>query len=208
MSTLINDEKADSYHHGDLRNTLLALGTEMLAESGVAALSLRKLAQRAGVSHNAPYQHFPDKESLLAAIAEQGFRLLGDAMDSAQADPTHSDPIERLIATGQSYVVFALNHPAHYQLMFGPLNNEAYPDLRATSHDTLAKLVHLVATLQASGHLRPAPPRDVATAIWSLVHGLSAILIANKLPDYIRTQRDDDALSTEMLRHLLAGLRA
>lgn len=208
MTTLTVDEKISKYHHGDLRNTLLALGTEMLSEAGVAALSLRKLAQRAGVSHNAPYQHFPDKESLLAAIAEQGFRLLGEAMDSAQANPTYPDPIERLIATGQSYVTFALNHPAHYQVMFGPLNNDAYPDLKATSHDTLAKLINIVAALQASGHLRPTPPLDLAATIWSCMHGLSAILIANKLPDYIRTQRDAAALSATMLRHLLTGLLA
>jgi AcrR family transcriptional regulator len=70
------------YHHGNLRNALIAIATELLAEEGVHALSLRKMAQRAGVSHNAPYMHFADREAVLVAIAEEGFRLLSVEVES------------------------------------------------------------------------------------------------------------------------------
>ena len=63
----------DKYHHGNLRNKLIAIATELLSEEGAHSLSLRKISQRAGVSHNAPYMHFADKEAVLAAIAEEGF---------------------------------------------------------------------------------------------------------------------------------------
>ena len=71
------------YHHGNLRNALLAIATELLVEDGIQALSLRKMAQRAGVSHNAPYMHFADKEAVLAAIAEEGFRRLAIEVEAA-----------------------------------------------------------------------------------------------------------------------------
>ena len=69
-----------TYHHADLRAALLASAAQILEEQGVASLSLREVARRAGVSHNAPYRHFPDRDSLLAQMAAEGFGQLGDAM--------------------------------------------------------------------------------------------------------------------------------
>ncbi|HRF96152.1 MAG TPA: helix-turn-helix domain-containing protein, partial [Aggregatilineales bacterium] len=86
----------NTYHHGDLRNALLVGATEMLAQEGVHGLSLRQVAKHIGVSHNAPYQHFPDKEALIAAIAEQGFIRLGEAMDDAVATVSAQDALSRL----------------------------------------------------------------------------------------------------------------
>ena len=72
-----------TYHHGDLKNALIKAGVEILSQEGVEGLSLRKVAQRAGVSHNAPYSHFPDKQSLIAAISTEGFRQLYGELDAA-----------------------------------------------------------------------------------------------------------------------------
>lgn len=206
MSTLKNNEKSRMYHHGDLRNTLIQLGTEMLIESGEAALSLRKLAQRAGVSHNAPYQHFPDKEALIAAIAEDGFRLLGEALAAAVADSAATDPQGRLIALGRGYVRFALAHPSHMQVMFGPLPASRYPSLAERSLATLDILTRAVREAQAVGHLRPDDSGDAALGVWMLLHGLSAVLIAGKIPDTLRRDRDADALTERFVTLLCAGL--
>src|SRR5919106_3067320 len=99
-----------TYHHGDLRTALLQTAAKILEKQGLVALSLRELARLAGVSHNAPYRHFPDRDSLLAALAAEGFELLGDALQSR--------PRREM---GEAYVEFALAHPERFRLMFGGL---------------------------------------------------------------------------------------
>ncbi len=83
MSTSVRRKQA--YHHGDLRASILRAGWHLLEKQGIAALSLREAARRAGVSHNAPYRHFTDRDSLLAALAAEGFAALGQAMREAAA---------------------------------------------------------------------------------------------------------------------------
>src|SRR5690349_3579164 len=97
-----------TYHHGDLRPALLKAAGRVLEKEGPAALSLRELARRAGVSHNAPYRHFADREALLAALAADGFRMLGEVLGVASS--RHR---------GEAYVRFALEHPQLFRLMFG-----------------------------------------------------------------------------------------
>lgn len=207
MSTLENHENTRAYHHGDLRNTLIQLGTVMLLESGEAALSLRKLAQRAGVSHNAPYQHFADKDALIAAIAEEGFRILGTAIDkNLPASDSQQVAEARLMAVGRAYVDFALAHPAHLQVMFSSFPSAQYPSLVQQSTQTLARLVVLLQDIGAQGHLRDASTEDAALAVWMLLHGLSAILIADKIPAALRQDRSAPELTDTFVRMLCHGL--
>jgi AcrR family transcriptional regulator len=206
VSTLKKDESKQSYHHGDLRNTLVQIGTEMLIESGEASLSLRKIAQQAGVSHNAPYQHFSDKNALLAAIAEDGFRLLGEAMDMATHDLIDDTPLERLIAVGQAYVAFAIGHPSHLQLMFGSFSSADYPRLAERAHETLQKLITIVGEIGAEGQLNDDNIHDVSTAVWMTLHGMSAMLNASKLPPYIQQNRPPDILVERFIEMICKGL--
>lgn len=207
MSTLENHESTRAYHHGDLRNTLIQLGTAMLLESGAAALSLRKLAQRAGVSHNAPYQHFADKDALIAAIAEEGFRILGAAIDKSLTDSdSQQDAEARLTAVGQAYVDFALAHPAHLQVMFSAFPSAQYPNLVQQSTQTLARLVAVLQDIGAQGRLRDASTEDAALAVWMLLHGLSAILVAHKVPTALRQDRSARDLTNTFVRMLCRGL--
>src|SRR3970040_1414973 len=97
-----------TYHHGDLRTALLRSSSKILEKEGVSKLSVREAARRAGVSHNAPYRHFPDRESLLAGIATEGFSMLGAALQGSSGK-----------AMGEDYVRFALEHPQRVRLMFG-----------------------------------------------------------------------------------------
>jgi AcrR family transcriptional regulator len=196
---------SERYHHGDLRNTLIQLGTEMLIEKGEASISLRQLAQRAGVSHNAPYQHFADKDALLAAIAEDGFRMLAEAMEAADTGSA-SDPQARLTALGRSYVQFALAHPSHLQLMFGTFPSSDYPSLQAASYATFERLAAAVNEIRAAGQLASFAPEDAAAMLWMLVHGLSAILIADKIPESIRRGRTADELTEMFVEMVCVGL--
>jgi AcrR family transcriptional regulator len=165
------------YHHGDLRNTLIKVATELLAEEGTHALSLRKMAQRAGVSHNAPYMHFADKEAVLAEIAEEGFRLLAIEIESAIATAENST-YRQLIAASNAYIRFALDRPNHLQVMFRPYEVEKYPSLLAASQTALNCLFELVKSGQENHTLIAGDTHQMTKSIWAMVHGVAVISIA------------------------------
>lgn len=194
------------YHHGDLRNALLEAGVEMLKEEGIESLSLRKLARKVGVSHNAPYMHFADKEAVLAAIAQQGFQLLGEAIDAGQQQVINEPFETRLMTAARSYVSFALKHPNHLMVMFGQLDSSDYPDLMETAHITFGKLVQIMRDGQQSGDLKDYPPEQLALQLWMNVHGLSALLITQKIPDYARQALSDEAITELSVRMLYTGI--
>lgn len=156
-----------TYHHGDLKPALLAAASEILASQGLAGLSLREVARRAGVSHNAPYRHFPDRDSLLAELAAQGFRRLGAAMAG-----------KRGREMGEAYVRFALDNPSLFRLMFsGQLQSGTYPALRAAGRATYESLVTAF-----RGQPGVADADKAAAAAWSLVHGLAQLLLDGHFP--------------------------
>lgn len=156
-----------TYHHGDLKATLLIAASEILAKQGLAGLSLREVARRAGVSHNAPYRHFPERDSLLAELATEGFRRLGSAMAG-----------KRGRGMGEAYVRFALDNPNLFRLMFsGQLHSDSYPALRAAGRTTYESLVE--AFREQPG---VADADKAAAAAWSLVHGLAQLLLDGHFP--------------------------
>jgi AcrR family transcriptional regulator len=167
------------YHHGNLRGALIAVATDLLAEEGIHPLSLRKIAQKAGVSHNAPYMHFADKEALLAAIAEEGFRLLLETVEESVAKLDKSTR-ERLIAASTAYVNFALNYPSYLQVMFYPYDLDKYSSLREASQSSLDYLFNLVKAGQESKELIPGDAYEMTKTIWAMVHGVATLSTAYK----------------------------
>src|SRR5579863_8499862 len=109
--------KRRRYHHGDLRREILNASLALISEKGVGALSMRQVASRAGVTHGAPYHHFADRAAILAALAEEGFLILAEALRSALGDIPPSNHRGRFEAIGLTYFGFAVTHPAHFQLM-------------------------------------------------------------------------------------------
>jgi AcrR family transcriptional regulator len=169
---------ARPYHHGDLKNALIAGALKQIAARGAGALSLREVARCTGVSHASTYRHFPNKESVLATIAEQGFRKLSQAMRiAAQGD---CDPQEKLHRAGAAYVEFGVSHPHHLQVMFGGfiVSDEAYPGLAEASKEAYELLTSTVRAGQKAGQIQSKDPQLIALAAWSQVHGL-ALLIAS-----------------------------
>src|SRR3954447_7593659 len=120
------------YHHGNLRRVLLDGALEAIAEQGAANLSLRDVARRAGVSHAAPAHHFGDKQGLLTAIAIEGFTGLHSVTSAAAGDH---------VAGGLAWIRWALEHPAHYEVMFMPgllrLDDPELVSIRARGTDVL-----------------------------------------------------------------------
>src|SRR5271165_5836654 len=107
--------RGSSYHHGNLRQALLNAGLELVTQKGINGFTLREVARRAGVSHNAPYAHFRARADLVAALAAQGVRGLRDALAEAR-DRTTGNAIDRLRSTGVAYVRFAIQNPAAFRL--------------------------------------------------------------------------------------------
>lgn len=194
------------YHHGDLRNALILIATELLSEDGLHALSLRKMAQRAGVSHNAPYMHFADKEAVLVAIAEEGFRLLEVDVESAIAQ-SGSSTREQLIVASQAYVRFALGHPDHVQVMFRPVDGAKHPNLVKASQSSLNRLFELVKSGQENGELNSGDTQAMTKAIWAMAHGISAISIAYQTSIMSPTKSLED-ITSMFVSFLLDGLAA
>ncbi len=170
------------YHHGNLKNVLIEAAISQIATHGARALSLREISRSIGVSHASTYRHFPNKESVLATIAEQGFEKLTRAMEAA-ARPHTGDAPAMLQATGVAYVEFGVGYPHHLQIMFGDLipDHDSYPRLVESSKKAYEVLVSVVREGQQTGRLRAQDARLVALAAWSQVHGLAMLIASGQI---------------------------
>ncbi|MCA1270125.1 TetR/AcrR family transcriptional regulator [Streptomyces rubiginosohelvolus] len=175
-------ERERTYHHGDLRRAILAAALDVIATEGPAALSLRDLARRAGVSHAAPAHHFKDRTGLLTAVAAEGYALFADALAGAP------DLRER----GVAYVRFAATHPAHFQVMFQPdLHRADDPDLLAARARATDALRAGVADLPSAG--RGEDDRLAGVAAWSLAHGFATLLLSGNLAEALEGRDPEEA---------------
>ena len=163
----------------DSRERILEAAVKLMSREGLAALSMREVARRAGVSHQAPYHHFENREAILAAIAEEGFRQFNAAVESASGNSA----VARLIAAGHAYVRFALSHPAHFQVMFRPelVDLEKYPSAMAEASRGFAILQSLIDGIVREKLLPPRLAGGTAIVTWSFVQGLSGLLLEGPL---------------------------
>lgn len=171
-----------SYHHGDLKNALIGAGVAILSEEGLEGLSLRKVAQRAGVSHNAPYSHFADKQSLIAAISTEGFQQLYESLDAA-ITANLKKPRKQLLQAALAYARFALEHRDTFKIMFsGVLEKEKeYPAFVEISQKTFRRVVDIVRACQKAGLLKSKSAELTAVAVWGQVHGIVSLALEGQI---------------------------
>jgi AcrR family transcriptional regulator len=174
-------KRGQSYHHGRLRDALVAAAIDILREEGFSGLTLRSVARAAGVSHAAPKNHFSGLPALLAAVAEEGFRRLHAALVSAGR--AVEAPVDRLLAMGTGYVQFAVSSPGHFRAMFHPalVARGRYPGLDRASAAALEALYAVIAEGQARGAVRGGDPRLLSLTAWSLAHGLATLAVDDQL---------------------------
>jgi AcrR family transcriptional regulator len=165
-----------TYHHGDLPEAILQAAAAAVLRDGVAAVSLRGLAREVGVSHTAPRHHFGDKRGVITALATQGYRLLAERLGQARLEGTFLD-------VGVAYVRFALEHPAHYQVMFRP----ELVDVTEAGH--VAALAEVRLALVSSGEVSAGGSAMRARGIDSDAEGVEAGLesVQSGLPVLART---------------------
>lgn len=173
--------RKSAYHHGDLRQALLAAGEAELAVNGIEGFTLRGCAKRAGVSHAAPAHHFKDANALLTALATLGFTRFAQAMRAHQAKAS-AEPRAQLVAAGLGYLDFALAYPALFRLMFGSRRPDfADPSLHAVAEESFAILVGAIARVRGRDPWGdPRAMEDVA-ASWALVHGIAMLTLAGSV---------------------------
>ena len=176
-STRNQPNRRRSYHHGDLRRVLIDAALDVVEKKGLGALTLRSVARAAKVSHMAPYHHFEDKAALVAAVAAEGFRRMQDAMESRIARCSEGSRA-RLRESGIAYVVFAVEHPNLFRLMFSAQVAEQsdYPELREAASAAYALLRGLVNESQGE-RSRPDDAELIRISAWALVHGLAVLCI-------------------------------
>src|SRR5262245_6713086 len=176
------DRAKKPYHHGDLRNALLEAGLEILDREGIAAVTLREIAARAGVSHAAPAHHFGNLKGLMTALAAVAFGRLYESIEAAM-DAAPKPPVEQLRAAGRGYVSFAERNPGLFRLMFtASLLDHADPDLQRAGGRAYQQLLDIAAQAAAErgGHGADYVSA-VALQIWCSVHGFAHLLLEGQI---------------------------
>lgn len=167
------------HHHGDLKRALVQAGIDLLEEGGLEALSLRKCAARAGVSHAAPAHHFAGLSGLISAIAEEGFDIFSKYMTDAIESGEQTDR-DRLRSICRGYLQFGLNHSGLLKVMFGehglaihaPRDNREEADAYLILRDVCAPFVP-----------EGEDPHIVEAQVWSLIHGFTLLYLAGEFGD-------------------------
>ncbi|WP_439107052.1 TetR/AcrR family transcriptional regulator [Congregibacter sp.] len=199
------NQATKTYHHGDLRNTLILAAAELIEDSGSLNFAMADAARRAGVSTAAPYRHFRDKEALLEAVSQLAYYGLGERVREAVIS-TEKGSIESIISIGHAYIDYVINKSAFYDLMWGDQGARA---MDAEGFDKKAagfyQLVDAVDAYTAEQKLHDVDTLDLAVKLWSMVHGMSAISMSGKLP-YFYPNADIPEMLDSTTRTFMAGL--
>ncbi|KQY04892.1 TetR family transcriptional regulator [Mycobacterium sp. Root135] len=193
-----------TYHHGDLKRALIEAALTLVAEKGPRGFTLTEAARRAGVSPAAPYRHFPDKAHLLAAVAEQGFVELHEALVAVGSGVP--DARARVNAMARGYVRWAVAHPEYYQVMFGgDTNKSEHPGLLEAGGRTFGCLLEVITECLSSGLIQGDDPLRIAGPMWSTIHGTATLAIGGDLGQVGIDEQPED-LVQRSANVLLAGL--
>ena len=187
--------RAQRYHHGDLPAEVLRATARVIEERGGVEFSMREIAELAGVTHPALYKHFADKRALLARIALEGHSMLARAV---AVDVDRSAGRARTAKDVASvYVEFALDHPAHFRVMFGPRLNrdDRYPDLEQAVVASYVQLYEAMGGSAAATLEEQRKAHDSSYALWSMVHGYAMLVLDDRIAGLRADRRKADAKS-------------
>ena len=188
MSTTVHPNSAprrkkpsDRYHHGDLRSALVGAAISLLDAGDKSDFSLREAARAVGVTVNATYRHFANKEDLMAAVAAEGFRRFTADLINGAADK--ADPYQRLLGSGHAYVAFARSHPALFRLMFGRFSASHHGEELALAAGAAYQALKTGVAALHDLDVESAEVEMAATKGWCLAHGLCHLILDGQLDD-------------------------
>jgi AcrR family transcriptional regulator len=197
-----------AYHHGNLRDTLIALASARIAKAGTADFTLRELAAEAGVTHVATYRHFASREALLAAIAADGYRRL-QAQEAAAQEALGADHWARLLVLSETYLRFMIDTPGHFHVMFAHRwsDDATYDEAIAAQAESFALLERSVADCQAAGVLPAGAPSRLTAAMLGVTHGLASLWLSGQLDIVMPARRRADRFILETLKASFEAFR-
>jgi AcrR family transcriptional regulator len=197
------------YHHGNLRTVLVRTAEQLVGRDGAERVSLRAIARKTGVSHAALYHHFADRQALLAAVAASGFATLTDSM-LARAESSDGPPWSRLQDAGVAYVLFAIEHPHIYRLMFsGQVTDRArYPELQTAADAAYEALGHLLRQTADKKDTREFGEHPASRAAWATIHGLAMLLIDGRFGKEACSPEEAERVTREVTQILGRGMRS
>ncbi len=196
-----------SYRHGNLREAILATSLLLIEKNGIEQLSIRDVAKRAGVTHQAPYRHFKDREALLAALAQDGYERLFLEMSNAIANS--KDVLESLCRLGMSYTGWAIKHPDHFRLMFSQKipEFETSDGLTQAANKMLVLVLSVVQKGQAAGLIKQDDTRAIARQLWACVHGATHLFIDEQFKPLKGSEQAGLDLVRDIVLNLINGIR-
>ncbi|MES2264263.1 MAG: TetR/AcrR family transcriptional regulator [Pseudomonadota bacterium] len=195
--------QAQPYHHGNLREALIEAACDAVAQQGYEALSLRALAEVLGVARSAPYRHFPEKNALLAEVAQRGFGQLTQRLNEIAA--TSFSPRERLIAAGRAFLEFVQRNPQLFRLMY-----EAQLIAPATPHpgpaESMADIYQQMEQLYQHfvAEASPAKRQLRMITLWSTLYGYAKIRQAGILQSYMTAALNESEIEAAVLEFMVS----
>jgi AcrR family transcriptional regulator len=196
-----------AYHHGNLKESLVNTALTMVEKEGIGSITLRELTKRLETSRSALYRHFDSKEALMHEIIVVGFERFDQAIEPTLHQKEFT-VLERLSNMGRAYINFAVENPAIYRMIFGHEFKDVREDNCDINDDTKANGFHaLVALLlegQEQGLFKKEDPILQASVVWSMIHGLSNLLIDG----HLHVKDNLDAIYTAGVQTLFEGIKA
>lgn len=204
----VKKKSKSSYHHGNLRESILEASHQYIRKFGVESLSLREIAKILGVTHSAPNKHFPKKEILLAALVEDGFRMFRSFLENTGIE-METNPREAFIRMGLGYIQFANENPELYRLMFSNVfeHPENYPEMGKAGFEAFNVLHESVKFLQSKGVIRKGDSLELSYLIWSLVHGYVLLSQEGRLKHASGVNVNQEETLRSLLSLLMDGIR-
>lgn len=199
---------ASTYHHGNLRETLIARALTLAAEGGLDAVSIREVARRAGVSPGAPFRHFPDKVALMTAVAEEAMARFRAEIAAALARETSDDPIRRIRAVGVAFLLWARRNPTHFEIISSrrAIDFAGSAVLSAANAEIQAQMLRLLEEAARRGILRVDDPQLIQITGRALVYGLARMLIDGQFPSWGIAETEAERVMERSLDLFLGGL--
>src|SRR6266508_4557850 len=196
------------YHHGDLRRVLIDAALQLVREGGADAVSVREAARRAGVSPGAPFRHFPSRDALMNAVAEEAQRRFRAEIEAALAEAPAGDPLGRFRCLGLAYLRWAMRNPTHFEIISSRrfFDHDKAADVSSDNAELIELTERTLAEAFAAGQLRSADLKRVQSAGRALVYGFSRMNIDGHFPRWGVTEAQAERTAASILDLFIAGI--
>src|SRR3954466_8145990 len=189
------------YHHGDLRRVLIDAALQLVGEGGSDAVSVREAARRAGVSPGAPFRHFPSRDALMTAVAEEAQRRFRAEIEAALSEAPAGDPLARFRCLGLAYLRWALRNPTHFEIISSRrfFDHDRAADVSRDNTELIDMTERTLAEAFARGQLRSSDVKRVQIAGRALVYGFARMSIDGHFPRWGVTEAEAELTAAGIL---------